>query len=158
MQKEIIAEIAVIAAREAITARDTIFAEAFDARFHDVKLLMKNYRRLKSHYDFTSKKALEVISINSLHYKTELIMSHVEKMLKVYCTLCQNSPEESRRWQILYHRYISENPMKIDEIVAQFNIDKRTFYRDVNRAMEDMAVLLFGIEALGTWKHGLTKK
>ncbi len=56
MQKEIIAEIAVIAAKEALAVKDTIFAEAFDARFHDVKLLMKNYRRLKSHYDFTSKK------------------------------------------------------------------------------------------------------
>ena len=158
MQKEIIAEIATIAAKEALAAKDNIFAEAFDARFHDVKLLMKNYRRLKNHYNLTSKKALEVISINSLHYKTELMMNHVDKMLNAYCAICQNSPEESRRWQILYHRYISEKPMKIDEISKQLSIDKRTYYRDVNRAMEDMAVLLFGIEALGTWKHGLTKK
>ena len=41
----------------------------------------------------------------------------------------------------------------MDEIAERLNIDKRTFYRDINRAMEDMAVLLFGIEAIGSWKH-----
>ena len=49
--------------------------------------------------------------------------------------------------------YIDEDRLSVDEIAERLNIDKRTFYRDINRAMEDMAVLLFGIEAIGSWKH-----
>ena len=50
-------------------------------------------------------------------------------------------------------RYIGEEKLSVDNIAERLNIDKRTFYRDINKAMEDMAVLLFGIEAIGTWKH-----
>ena len=42
--------------------------------------------------------------------------------------------------------------MRVEAIADQLNIDKRTFYRDIGKAMEDMAVLLFGIEAIGSWK------
>ena len=43
--------------------------------------------------------------------------------------------------------------MKPDKVAEELHIDERTFYRDIRRAMEDLAVLLFGIEAIGTWKH-----
>ena len=62
-------------------------------------------------------------------------------------------PDEARRWEALNLRYIDEDRLSVDEIAERLNIDKRTFYRDINRAMEDMAVLLFGIEAIGSWKH-----
>ena len=63
------------------------------------------------------------------------------------------NPDEARRWEALNLRYIDEDRLSVDEIAERLNIDKRTFYRDINRAMEDMAVLLFGIEAIGSWKH-----
>ena len=83
------------------------------------------------------------------------MMSHVDKMLTVYKALCRKAenPDEARRWDVLYLRYISEDRLKPDAIAERMNIDKRTIYRDMNKAMEDMAVLLFGIEAIGTWKH-----
>ncbi len=154
MRKEEIAEVVKIAAAEVLAQREAIIEEEFDARYHDVNLLMKNYRKLKAHYSHVAPEALEVNSICSMRRKTGLMMSHVDKMLKTYRALCLESenPEEARRWNALYLRYIGKDQMRVEAIAEQLNIDKRTFYRDVGKAMEDMAVLLFGIEAIGSWK------
>ena len=99
MRKEEIAEVARIAAAEVLAKRDEIIEEEFDARYHDVNLLMKNYRKLRAHYANVSPEALEVSSICSMRRKTKLMMSHVDKMLKTYETLCRESdnPDEARR-------------------------------------------------------------
>ena len=154
MRKEEIAEVVKIAAAEVLAQREAIIEEEFDARYHDVNLLMKNYRKLKAHYSHVAPEALQDNAIFSMRRKTGLMMSHVDKMLKTYRALCLESenPEEARRWNALYLRYIGKDRMRVEAIAEQLNIDKRTFYRDVGKAMEDMAVLLFGIEAIGSWK------
>lgn len=155
MNRDEIAEIARVVTAEVLAQKDDIFDEEFDTRYHDVNLLMKNYRKLKAHYAHISPEALEVSSICSMRRKTGLMMSHVDKMLTAYEALCKDAvnSDEARRWDALYLRYIDEERMSVDDIAERLNIDKRTFYRDINRAMEDMAVLLFGIEAIGSWKH-----
>lgn len=155
MEKEEIAEIARVAAIEVLAQKDNIIDEEFDSRYHDVNLLMKNYRKLKTHYANVSPEALEVGAICSMRRKTGLMMSHVDKMLTAYEALCKESStsDDARRWRALYLRYISSERLSVDGIADKLGVDKRTFYRDINRAMEDMAVLLFGIEAIGSWKH-----
>lgn len=155
MKKQELEEVARVAAAEALAKRDEIIDNEFDVRYHDVNLLMRNYRRLKVHYANISPETLEVSSICSMRRKTGLMMSHVDKMLIAYEALCREStdPDELRRWNALYHRYIDPKKMSVDDIADELHIDKRTFYRDINRAMEDMAVLLFGIEAIGSWRH-----
>lgn len=155
MQKEEIAEVVKMAAAEVLAQREAIIGEELDARYHDVRLLMKNYRKLKAHYSRVAPETLEVSSICSMRRKTGLMMSHVDKMLKTYRILCIESgnPDETRRWEALYLRFIGEKRMTVEAIADQLGIDKRTFYRDIGKATEDMAVLLFGIEAIGTWKR-----
>jgi len=155
VREEEIREVARIAAEEALAKRDDLIDEEFDARYHDVTLLLRNYRRLKVHYAAVSPETLEVSSICSMRRKTGLMMSHVDKMLAAYEAMCRDTTDakESRRWEALYLRYISDEKLSIDEIAMRLEIDRRTFYRDLNRATEDLAVLLFGIEAIGTWKH-----
>jgi len=135
MNKEEIAEVARVAAQEVLARKDAIIDEEFDAH--------------------VSPETLEVSCICSMRRKTGLMMSHVDKMLAAYEALCKEAvnPDEARRWEALNLRYIDEDRLSVDEIAERLNIDKRTFYRDINRAMEDMAVLLFGIEAIGSWKH-----
>ncbi len=154
MQKEKIAEIARIVATEVLSQREAIIQEEFDARYLDVKLLMKNYRMLKAHYAHVSPETLEVDAICSMRRKTGLMMSHVDKMLTAYQAICYESKrsDEKNRWDILYLRYITDERITIDDIADRLSIDRRTYFRYVNRAMEDLAVLLFGIEAIGTWK------
>ena len=154
MDKELIMDVARIAAEEFYNQRESIIQKEFDSRYHDVKLLMKNYRMLKTHYTQVLPETLEVSSICSLHHKTNLMMSHVDKMLTAYKSICYTSGkvDEKNRWDALYLRYIADERIIIDDIAEKLKIDRRTYFRYVNRAMEDLAVLLFGIEAIGTWK------
>lgn len=154
MDKKELVEIAKLAAEEVLAQREDAMREELDARYHDVVLLMKNYRKLKAHYAHASPETLEVSCICSMHRKTKLMMSHVDKMITAYKAMCteSESPDEKRRWNALYMRYLSEKRMSVDEIADTLHIDKRTFYRDISKAQEDMAVLLFGIEAIGSWK------
>ena len=103
MQKEEIKEIAKIAAIEAISHKDDVIREEFDTRYKDVKLLMRNYRKLKTYYSRVEPETLEVSSICAMRRKTGLMMSHVDKMLIAYQALCQGSikPDEARRWEVL---------------------------------------------------------
>ncbi len=155
MNKEEIAAVVKVATAEVLLQRKKIFEDEFDERYHDVNLLMKNYRKLKAHYAHISPETLEVSSICSMRRKTGLMMSHVDKMLIAYKALCRESTnaDEARRWEALYLRYVSDTQMSVDAIAEKLHIDKRTLYRDINKAFEDMAVLLFGIEAIGSWKH-----
>ena len=83
MRKDEIEEVARIAAAEALVKRDEIIKGEYDARYQDVKLLMKNYRRLKTYYAKVSPEAaVEVDSIFTMHRKTGLMMSHVDNMLR----------------------------------------------------------------------------
>lgn len=157
MQKEEIKEIARTAALEAIkksaAARDDIIREELDSRYHDVKLLMSNYRKLKLHYANMAGESLEVSALCSLKHKTGLMMEHVDIMLRAYKSLCEASdnPDEMRRYDALYMRYISGEKHKTDDIAERLGVDRRTFFRDVSKAMEELSVLLFGLEAIGTW-------
>lgn len=63
MRKEEIAEVVKIAAAEVLAQRDAIIEEELDARYHDVRLLMKKYRWLKQHYAKVSPETLEITSI-----------------------------------------------------------------------------------------------
>ena len=154
LRKEEITEVARIVVGEVFTQREAIIQEEFDSRYHDVKLLMKNYRMLKTHYAKISPETLEVNAICSMRRKTTLMMSHVDKMLTAYKALCCESGrlDEKNRWNALYLRYIDDERITIDTIADRLNIDRRTYFRYINYAMEDLAVLLFGIEAIGTWR------
>lgn len=154
LHKEEIAEVARIAAVEVLNQREPIIHEEFDPRYHDIKLPMKNYRMLKAHYDHVSPETLEVNAICSMRHKTVLMMSHVDKMLSTYKTLCCESSrfDEKNRWDVLYLRYIDEERLIIGSIFSKLNIDRCTYFCYINSAMEDLAVLSFGIEAIDTWE------
>ena len=111
-------ELAKTAAREALSSRAEFMQEEFDRRYHDVKLLMKNYRKLKTYYENVEPEALEVGAICQMRHKTGLMMNHVEKMLTAYKALCEkaNTPEESRRWEVLNLRYMAQMKMSLSEI------------------------------------------
>ena len=160
LRKEDVKEIVRMTVKELLDYKDSVLNEEFDARYQNVKLLMRNYRKLKLYCEKVSTEVLEVNAICLTQQKTTLMISHVDKMLVAYNALCResNSIEQQRRWQALHLRYIDERRMSIEQIADFLHIDKRTFYRDVSRAMDELAVLLFGIESIGTWKHSRKKK
>ena len=157
MQEKEIQDLIQVVAAEMLNQREAIIQEEFDTRFHDVKLLMKNYHMLKKHYTEVAPETLDVGVICSMHHKTGLMMSHVDKMLAAYKSICDTSGDRIY-WDVLYLRYIADKRLSISDIAEQLHMDRRTYFRYANRALADLAVLLFGIEAIGTWRPNGKKR
>lgn len=169
------AEIGAKAAVRAIRQeRKTWKQKSYDWKYHNTKLLLRNYRRLDEYYRnavFDTSKMQEedvnfeelmknlghapneemfVESIKRNYLITKIIMTHVNKMLDCYKIMCERSSrmEDKRHWRILQGLYISDDYTTAEQIAKQENIDKRTVYKDIDVCATDLTALLFGIAGI----------
>lgn len=139
-----------------------------DRRLKNTKMLLSHYRDFKSYavnaiynaqesdsaidildlmWDPYNRADLVVESIKASAIKTNIIIDHINEMLRVYESLCSKGNEaEQRRYNILYDRYISDDIYSIDEIADKYYIDRRTVYKDIDYSINRMAKLIFGID------------
>lgn len=164
-----------IGAKTAIEAaereRESYKRQQYDWKYHNTKLLLRNYRRLKKYYEnaiFSSDSAEEadesfesimrglgqeatekvfVESIQKNYITTKIIMTHVDKMLEVYEIMCKRSgrQDDARHWRVLEGLYIAENYTTAEKIASREGIDKRTVYRDIDVCVADLTALFFGV-------------
>lgn len=145
--------------------------QQYDWKYHNTKLLLRNYRRLNAYYEnavFSIDDAEEidesfedimrsmgrpadeeifVESIQKNYLTTRIIMTHVNKMLDCYEIMCKrsNRQDDARHWRVLEGLYISDDYTTAEEIAKQEHIDKRTVYRDVDICAADLTALFFGV-------------
>lgn len=145
--------------------------QEYDWKYHNTKLLLRNYRRLKKYFEnaiFNSdsageadesfesimrklgKNASEKIFVESIqknYITTKIIMTHVNRMLEVYEAMCKHSgrQDDERHWRVLEGLYIADNYTTAEKIASREGIDKRTVYRDVDICVADLTALLFGV-------------
>ena len=141
----------------------------YDRRLRNTKLLLKNYRTFLSHctsaiYD-KQQSALEILdsaddclyneklyvdSIKRSVDRTAIILSHIEKMVRVYEILCNESksPEDIRRYRVIHGFYISDDPKSIEDLAEEENVQIRTVYRDIDAACDTLTGLFFGIDGI----------
>lgn len=148
--------------------------QAYDWKYHNTKLLLRNYRRLNEYYRnavFSTDSAEEadedfeeimmnmgrpkdeeifVESLQKNYLTTRIIMTHVNKMLDCYKIMCErsNRQDDKRHWRVLEGLYIAEDYTTAEEIAKQEHIDKRTVYRDIDICAADMTALLFGVSGI----------
>ena len=166
------AEMGARAAVEAIEREQEKYRkQQYDWKYHNTKLLLRNYRRLEKYYEnavISSEDAAEVDesfegimrgasrsaseklfveSIQKNYITTKIIMTHVNKMLEVYEIMCKrsNRKDDARHWRVLEGLYIADDYTTAEKIAKRENIDKRTVYRDVDICVEDLTALLFGV-------------
>ncbi|EEO6560710.1 hypothetical protein G5736_002246 [Listeria monocytogenes] len=131
-------------------------------KLRNVKLLLKNYRLLKSYCnDVTDqidviesileeigRESLILHSINDNKLKTQAMMKHVDNVLNVYRDNCERgNAEDKRRWKLLYSFYINEYQISNVKIYEKYNISKAQFYKELTKAHETIMVLMFGIDS-----------
>jgi hypothetical protein len=172
------AEAAVAAsAKLAAKERRRLQRQQQDRRLNNTKLLIRKYRQLNAYYQnavYDEEAAAEVdedfeeimrsfglqdyrdekLTSDSIHRNylvSRIIMAHVNKMLEVYKTMCQRTKraEDSRRWRELHSLYLADETMTAAQIAKREGIDKRTVYKDIDSCLPDLAVLFFGLSALG---------
>lgn len=147
-------------------------SERFRRMYADTKLLMQHYRSLNSYYanavwddeDDDMDEFLDVMELMNSKYsktvvvesirksteKTRIIMRHVNKMLGIYEKMCKEStrPDDRRHWRVLKAMYLDPDPVSADEVAEMVGVHTRTVYKDIDAAVDDLTVLLFGIDGI----------
>jgi hypothetical protein len=142
-----------------------------DRRLRNTKLLLREYRKLYIHCRDSIEKGkttinavdildeldvfeysddLYIESIKKSKERTAVIIEHIKKMMSIYRYMSNKSkkPEELRRYNIICKMYTSSVEATVEELSAEFHIDNRTVYKDVDKAVETLAALIFGIDGL----------
>lgn len=149
--------------------------QQYDWKYHNTKLLIRNYRRFNEYFKnavFELEEAEEIdnsfdeimflmqninipeelfvdsIKRNFLH--TKIIMTHVNKMLDVYRIMCERSKraDDARHWRVLESLYIADDYTTADNIARMEHIDKRTVYKDIDVCIADLTALMFGVSGI----------
>jgi hypothetical protein len=137
-----------------------------DRRLRNTKLLLRNYRKFKAHCQDSIEGLEELKDKDSLEYldtddlviesiirnkeRTLVMLAYIDRMIQVYQILSEKSdkPEDLRQYKVLYDLYISEDEKTIEEIAKGNFMNKRTVYKDINKACEALSSLIFGVDGL----------
>lgn len=145
--------------------------KAADRRLHNTRLLLRNYRMLKSNTENSvygrsqmEESAADVLcsmmnlyddevivdAIKRSSTRTAIMVSHIDTMLEMYNVYCDKSPDQldRRRYEVLYDRYISEEPLSVNQIAKKQHMSKDSVYTDIKIAVERLSTLLFGVDGL----------
>lgn len=146
----------------------------FDIKFKNTRLLLKNYRKFVSFCEqaTVSEKELEsatveeildklycaaydevtiVQSILASKKRTEIILTHIKKIINFYILDADNSnnDEKYRRAHILEDLYIKGKKQPAMSVLSErYHISERQVHRDKNIALEEIAVFMFGIDGI----------
>jgi len=170
------AEVGAKAAIKAVEReKKKIREQQYDRRYHNTKLLLRNYRRLNEYfknaifeieqaeeYDETFIDIMEVMtgrgydddlyveSIKQSTVRTKIVMTHVNRMLDVYGIMCERSTREDdkRHYRILRALYLDDTPTTAQAIADREHIDKRTVYKDIDAATDCLTTLFYGISGI----------
>ena len=133
-----------------------------DYRLRNTKLLVRKYRMLKKHcevqdtqneenYDEDIFQAHDLTVDVLLKYRsrTREMLKYFESMFYAYQKFCaEEGPLEKRRANIINYMYITPNKLTIMDLAELHGVDDRTIRRDLDKAIEEMSIFLFGIDGL----------
>lgn len=146
----------------------------YDIKIKNTRLLLKNYRRFEkaciqavvTEKDLESATVDEILdklycttydeitvvqSILTSKKRTEIIMSHIKRIINFYLFEADQSKndEKWRKAHILNDLYVvGKYKPKINVMSEKYHISDRQIRRDANSAIEEIAVLMFGIDGI----------
>lgn len=151
----------------------------YDNRLNNTKLLLVNYNNFLDHcqnaiYEIENniKEAIEqeentvelfdelynmqndTFVINSIlksKQKTKVILKHINCCLSFYEYRAKkiNDLEMQRRFEVIKRLYINEKKQRYEEIAEDLNISTQTVNRDRKKAIQELSILIFGIDGVG---------
>lgn len=137
-----------------------------DRRLRNTKLLLRNYRSFKLHcidiqVELENDRAMEVMdeleqddfaveAIRRSKERTLAMVRFIDQMLQVYKVICEQSDktEDKRKYETIYHLYISNDKKTYEQIAECQEIASRTVHRDVTDAVKTLSVLVFGVDGI----------
>ena len=126
-----------------------------------IKYILKHYRIMKEYLPYDEQR-FEVYANrfeveDYLNQRIPVVMNQFNRALLVLKSVCDKSgrPEDMRCYNIVEDMYLSEIPNvekkflrgedRVSEIAENYNINKRTVYKDIEKACDMLSILYFGI-------------
>ena len=130
-----------------------------EKELRNTKELLKNYRFLEKHLDVAlpkidddtrlSQYELSLISLLGYRARSKEMLIFVNQILERYKSLCmEGTPEQQRRYRIIRALYIDGPAVTRTKLAAHFSCDEKTIRRDERRAIDELSVMIFGIDGL----------
>ena len=140
----------------------------YDKRYHNTKLLLRNYHEFKQHCIECSNSLDEIddtleaweltLARNDEDYiksakrtkaRTQIIVDLIDKFLYVHKKEAEhrNDQNKIRRTKIIDLMYISNN-LTMEKLAEEFECDVATISRQHRTAINELSVLFFGVEGL----------
>lgn len=146
----------------------------YDTKLKNTRLLLKNYRKfisackqatftekelesatveeiLDKLYCSTYDEVTVVQSILASKKRTEIILEHIKNIVNFYIFEADhsNNDEKKRKAHVLNDLYVvGKYKPKINDMSEKYHISERQIRRDANSAIEEIAVLMFGIDGI----------
>lgn len=147
----------------------------YDRRLRNTRLLLKNYRGLAAHNRIANKSINKVSQENAIDLlddiesiddeeqyvqaisrtkiRTMIIIKHIDKVLRYYENICNSEGNSAlRKYRIIESLFINKFENDIaptyEEIACQLSISTKTVARDVQDAIKDLSILLFGVDGI----------
>lgn len=135
-----------------------------DRRLRNIKLLLKHYRALVLHcekleedlikFENTSIQDLDIDEINlesiesikQSKTKSIAMVYFVRGKMEAYKQSC--SEEELKYFRVLEMKYLTKRKYTIREIAERERVDRATVYRYLDKALEELPVIFFGVAAI----------
>ncbi|MDK2877856.1 MAG: hypothetical protein PWR06_572 [Thermoanaerobacteraceae bacterium] len=96
----------------------------------------------------TIKKRYETVRRALNRYKYKKLSPEERKILveamQKYKSLAIRE-EKARIYNVLLYYYFSSSPLTDKQLMKLFNIDRRTVYKDIDKGVKDLTVILYGI-------------
>lgn len=143
-------------------------------RLYNTKLLLENYNMLKDHCENSISNLREIVpaenaidildsldssegsyieSIKRSTTRTYIILSHIDVMMELYKAYSEssNKPEDARRCRVMKAVYLDN--LKMMEVCDKENMDRSTYFRDINEINKKLSALIFGIDGLSVMRQ-----
>ena len=91
-----------------------------------------------------------VDSIRRSCKRTKIMVQHTDNMLNLYRVHCEQSCNDASRrgYRIICGLYLDDVPRTVEQIAEQEHISTRQVSRDRDAAIEQISMLMFGIDGL----------
>lgn len=139
----------------------------YDKRYHNTKLLLRNYGDFKKHCKGCSESLKEIDrtveeweqdydtfenylkSAKRTKERTQVIVNLIDSFLKSYKqdAIVRKDTNKLLRYKVINLVYIEDN-LTYEQVAEVLEVDRSTISRYHNKAINELSVLFFGIEGL----------
>ena len=145
---------------DGLIKRNKVFAKnESEKELRNTKELLKNYRLLENHLDVElpsidddtplSRYELSLYSLLGYRARSKEMMEFINEIIERYREICmQGTLEQRRRFKVVQALYLNKPTMTRVRLAQLFKCDEKTIRRDERRAINELSVMIFGIDGL----------